>query len=74
MCKFPSKSERVGDKIKQIVPHRHGMTHLTSWVILTAYELKFGFRAKHSTTHALIKITDSIKKAIDDNNFSFGVL
>ena len=36
-------------------------------------ELQFGFRAKHSTTHALIKITDSIKKAIDDNNFSCGV-
>ena len=36
-------------------------------------ELQFGFRDKHSTTHALIKITDSIKKAIDDNNFSCGV-
>ena len=29
------------------------------------YELQFGFRAKHSTNHALIDITESVKSALD---------
>ena len=37
------------------------------------YELQFGFRAKHSTSHALIDLIEDIRKAIDDNNFSVGV-
>ena len=36
-------------------------------------ELQFGFRSKHSTNHALIKITDSIKEAIDKKEFACGV-
>ena len=31
------------------------------------YPLQFGFRAKHSTNHALISITDTIKESIDNN-------
>ena len=37
------------------------------------YELQFGFRAGHSTTHALIDLTEDIRKAIDDNLFAVGV-
>ena len=37
------------------------------------YELQFGFRNKHSTNHALIQITEKIRKAVDDNNFACGV-
>ena len=29
------------------------------------YDLQFGFRAKHSTTHALISITAKIRSALD---------
>ena len=29
------------------------------------YELQFGFRAKHSTNHALIDITENVKSALD---------
>ena len=37
------------------------------------YDLQFGFRNKHSTTHTLINITESIRRAIDSNNFACGV-
>ena len=37
------------------------------------YELQFGFRAAHSTTHALNDLTEDIRKAIDNNSFSVGV-
>ena len=34
---------------------------------------QFGFRNEHSTTHALIDITETIRKAIDNNEFACGV-
>ena len=37
------------------------------------YELQFGFRGGHSTTHALIDLTEDIRKAIDDNMYAVGV-
>ena len=37
------------------------------------YSLQFGFRAKHSTNHALISITETIKESIDINKFGCGV-
>ena len=36
------------------------------------YSLQFGFHAKHSTTHALINITEKIRFALD-NNVSCGI-
>ena len=39
----------------------------------TFYPLQFGFREKHSTNHALISITESIKSTIDDGNYGCGV-
>ena len=38
------------------------------------YNLKFGFRQQYSTSHALINITESIRKALDDGNISSGVV
>ena len=35
------------------------------------YELQFGFRAKHSTNHALISLTEMINDALDRSNFAF---
>ena len=37
------------------------------------YDLQFGFRRNHSTKHALIYLTEQIRKALDDHNFSCGV-
>ena len=39
------------------------------------YSLQFGFRAKHSTNHALISITQRplIKESIDNNKLGCGV-
>ena len=36
-------------------------------------ELQFGFRSKHSTSHALISITEKIREAIDSGKFSCGI-
>ena len=32
------------------------------------YDLHFGFRQQYSTPHALINITENIRKAVDDGN------
>ena len=37
------------------------------------YDIQFGFRAKHSVNHALIDITESVRKALDDGKIVFGV-
>ena len=37
------------------------------------FSKQFGFRNKHSTTHALIDLTETIRKALDDNEFTCGV-
>ena len=35
--------------------------------------LQFGFRQQHSTLHALINITENIRKALDDGNIGWGI-
>ena len=37
------------------------------------YDLQFGFRAKHSTTHALISITEKIRSALDSGKVTRGI-
>ena len=37
------------------------------------YENQFGFRKGHNTNHALIALTESIRRALDQNNFAVGV-
>ena len=37
------------------------------------YNLKFGFRQQYSTSHALINVTENIRKALDDGNIGCGV-
>ena len=36
------------------------------------YDLQFGFRQQYSTSHALIDITENIRKAFDDGNIGCG--
>ena len=35
--------------------------------------LQFGFRAKHSTNHALIDITENVKSALDNKMHACGI-
>ena len=37
------------------------------------YELQFGFRAKHSTQHALASLTEMVRQALDNENFTCGI-
>ena len=37
------------------------------------YSLQFGFRQKHSTTHALINLTESIRQSLDEGSFGYGI-
>ena len=37
------------------------------------FEKQFGFRKHHSTSHALLDLTEDIRQAIDSNKFSCGV-
>ena len=37
------------------------------------YENQFGFRKNHSTTHALIDLTEEIRQTIDKNEFACGI-
>ena len=37
------------------------------------YPLRFGFRENHSTTHALLCLSESIKQSIDNGRFGCGV-
>ena len=37
------------------------------------YNLQFGFRQQYSTSHALINITENIRKPLDDRNVGCGI-
>ena len=37
------------------------------------YDLQFGFREKHSTTHALINLTEDIRSSLDNKMFACGI-
>ena len=37
------------------------------------YELQFGFRAKHSTDHAILSMAQEIRQAMDNDNVAIGV-
>ena len=37
------------------------------------FDLQFGFRNNHSTNHALISLTENIRKALDNKEFACGV-
>ena len=37
------------------------------------YEFQFGFRAGHSTSHALLSLTEKVREALDSGKFACGV-
>ena len=38
------------------------------------YPLQFGFRQNYSTTHALISLTETIRKYLDEGKFARGII
>ena len=51
--------------------HQRLYKFLESFEIL--YPLQFGFREKHSTSHVLLSLTESIKQSIDSGNIGCGI-
>ena len=58
-------------KILEKVVFNQMMSFIKKHEIL--YSLQFGFREKHSTSHALINLTDKIKWALDNNKLAVGI-
>ena len=52
------------------------LTYKTLYTFLSnnniIYNLQFGFRQQHSTSHALITITENIRNTLDGGNISCG--
>ena len=59
------------NKIVELIMHKRLSKFLSKYNCL--YDLQFGFRKSHSTTHALMYLTESIRKALDQNHFSCGI-
>ena len=59
------------NKIIEMLMHNRLSKFLSKYKCL--YDLQFGFRKFHSTTHALMYLTESIRKALDKNYFACGI-
>ena len=61
----------VFSKISEKLMYKHLYNFLEVHKIL--YNLQFGFRDSHSTNHALIRLTESIKNSLDNKHFGCGI-
>jgi len=61
----------IFSKIFEKAMYKRLYTYLECHNIL--YPLEFGFRRKHSTNHALLSITESIRYSLDNNEFGCGI-
>jgi len=61
----------IFDKLLEKIVHKRLYTHLRKHNIL--YSCQFGFRRNHSTTLALIEVTDNIYKFLDNNKITVGI-
>ena len=59
------------NKIFEKIMHKRVYKFLTLYN--SFFEMQFGFREKHSTSHALISLTETIRQALDDNKFACGI-
>ena len=61
------------DKIFEKIVHKRMYSFLDKYNCI--YELQFGFRAKHSTSHALISLMEKVREALDypGSKFACGV-
>jgi len=61
----------IFSKVLEKLMQKRLYSYLSSFDIL--FDLQFGFREKHSTTLALIEITDNIRREIDNGNSVIGI-
>ena len=59
------------EKILEKLMYKRLYTFLDNKNII--YDLQFGFRQQYSTSHALINITENMRKALDDGNIGCGI-
>ena len=59
------------DKIFESLMHKRVSNFLNHYNLI--YLRQFGFRKHHSTTHALLNISEEIRLALDNGNFACGV-
>ena len=59
------------NKIFEKILHKRMFTYLDKYNLL--YDLQFGFRAKYSTSHALIHMTEKIRQALDAGKVTCGI-
>ena len=59
------------DKILEKLMHNRIYEFLEKYKLI--YPLQFGFRQHYSTSYALLNLTESIMKALDEDNFTCGI-
>ena len=59
------------NKVLEKLMHKRLSSFLSKHKCL--YDLQFGFRKKHSTTHTLMYLTETVRKAIDNDNFACSI-
>ena len=59
------------NKILEKIVHDRVYTFLEDFQCI--YSFQFGFRKKHSTNHALIEITETIRQALDNKKIACGI-
>ena len=59
------------NKIFEKILHKRLYSYLNKFNIL--YKFQYGFRKGHSTTQALIELTDNIKRGLDDKKYTCGI-
>ncbi|CAL4157377.1 unnamed protein product, partial [Meganyctiphanes norvegica] len=59
------------NKIFEKVLFNRLSSHLTKHNLL--YNYQYGFRKGHSTTQALVELTDNLKTSIDNGNYACGI-
>ena len=59
------------NKLLEKIVHERTYNFLEKFNCL--YKYQFGFRKSHSTNHALIEITEKIRKALDSRKFACGI-
>ena len=68
LISFLSNVEKILEKLM----YKRLYTFLNNSNVI--YNLQFGLRQQYSTSHALINITENIRKALDDGKKSCGIL
>ena len=59
------------NKIYEKLLYSRLSTHFNDNNVL--YKYQYGFREDHSTTQALVELTDSLKNTIDNGNYACGI-